>query len=510
MNKSITQSSDDVPQGGTNESASERQEAAEPARNENRAAPVRRPRLYRPGSIKVPGPNDVLLGRGSGPNQFWGNKNFRTLVEGRKAEYNSSKKHKKKKMIARQVLDEITSRGGQFLELKEYRGTEEGAGVVVDGIWKVVDEKTALEKCKMTLRQQDKSKDAERRRKVARRGNEKNNVPSSLSNEMSTTPVNNSLLASALPPSSFPPPAVPAAPSLPFAMAPQMSSMMLGGGGLSTLPVDTRSLLFQTTPMAFQSQAVFPLMSNPQNVNGSMLLPGQSFYSNALPSLDSYPYQRSLTESILRARIMDSLVQENVHRALNPRCSVLPPPTTTTIPSEPTGSSSNQALETKDVTLTLTSITAPPSKTTTSSSETIGSTPESEDAVLTLASLTVAGLPKFTEEDSANEQATLTDQERAAVLSDMFGKYCTVGPRPGKRAKRDLDDESIKFLVAQMRLELERIPDEKKPALLEARTKCRADEFSDERLVKFLRVEGMNAEVCCAVVCVRLSFYVCE
>ena len=54
-----------------------------------------------------------------------------------------------------------------------------------------------------------------------------------------------------------------------------------------------------------------------------------------------------------------------------------------------------------------------------------------------------------------------------------------------------------------MKCELERIPIHKKRALMEARSKCRDQEFSDGRLVKFLRCEGMNAQVCCVdVICI--------
>jgi hypothetical protein len=71
-----------------------------------------------------------------------------------------------------------------------------------------------------------------------------------------------------------------------------------------------------------------------------------------------------------------------------------------------------------------------------------------------------------------------------------------------KRAKMDLDSNSVVFLVLQMRLELERIPEDEKRALKEAQMKCCAEEFSDARLERFLRCEGMNAKV-------RLDVYMC-
>jgi hypothetical protein len=54
---------------------------------------------------------------------------------------------------------------------------------------------------------------------------------------------------------------------------------------------------------------------------------------------------------------------------------------------------------------------------------------------------------------------------------------------------------TVSFLLKQMRIEIERIPQEKKQALLEAQQKSRAEEFSDGRLEQFLRFEGMNPKV---------------
>ena len=124
-----------------------------------------------------------------------------------------------------------------------------------------------------------------------------------------------------------------------------------------------------------------------------------------------------------------------------------------------------------------------------------------DDAVLALSALAVSNLPKFTEEQEAQERANTTESERAEILADMFGKFCNVesetgvDSRPDKRARKDLDAESVSFLVQYMRGELEKIPDNQKQAFLEAQAKCDAKEFCDERLERFLRCEGMNAKV---------------
>ena len=61
-----------------------------------------------------------------------------------------------------------------------------------------------------------------------------------------------------------------------------------------------------------------------------------------------------------------------------------------------------------------------------------------------------------------------------------------------KRARNDLDEQFIDFIVKEMKVEIERLPKEKKEAWLEAQNKCRAEEFGDERLMQFLRCKGLN------------------
>ena len=120
---------------------------------------------------------------------------------------------------------------------------------------------------------------------------------------------------------------------------------------------------------------------------------------------------------------------------------------------------------------------------------------KSVDTAFVLTSLTLADRPRHTDEQVAKEQQSLTEEEREEALSDMFGRHCSVGRRPGKCARRDLDYESITFFIKQMRLYIENISDDKKAAFMEARAKCRDEEFCDSRLKQFLRCQGMNVEV---------------
>jgi hypothetical protein len=107
----------------------------------------------------------------------------------------------------------------------------------------------------------------------------------------------------------------------------------------------------------------------------------------------------------------------------------------------------------------------------------------------------IADKPTVTKEQVKLEQAAMTDDEKVEALTDVLGRKCSVTIAKAKRARSDFDENSVEFLVKQMRLELERIPKDEKRALLEAQTRCSADEFSDARLEKFLRCEGMNAKV---------------
>ena len=84
----------------------------------------------------------------------------------------------------------------------------------------------------------------------------------------------------------------------------------------------------------------------------------------------------------------------------------------------------------------------------------------------------------FTEEEEAEiERATMTDAEKVAALCDLFGKYGNVASPEGKRARRDLDDGSIQFLINQMKMELDLIPSTRKTALSKALKNCSLSEF---------------------------------
>lgn len=95
------------------------------------------------GTVNFLNDNDILCGRGSGPNDHIGNKAFRNLVSTRRKEYLETTTRSQKARIAREIISVVKSFSppGRFLEK------------VTDTSWDVVSEGKALEKVKQALRQ---------------------------------------------------------------------------------------------------------------------------------------------------------------------------------------------------------------------------------------------------------------------------------------------------------------------------------------------------------------------
>lgn len=95
------------------------------------------------GFIKYLNDNDVLCGRGSGPNDHVGNIAFRSLVSTRRKEYLETTTRSQKARIAKEIVAVVKSLSppGRFLEK------------ATDTSWDIVPEAKALEKVKQALRQ---------------------------------------------------------------------------------------------------------------------------------------------------------------------------------------------------------------------------------------------------------------------------------------------------------------------------------------------------------------------
>lgn len=109
--------------------------------------------------ITILNPNDVLFGRGSGPNDHEGNIRFRSLVSERKAEYMATNHRQTKAKIARDIVAHVINKNGRFLKKVEAAEAKRlGIPKGVDA-WISVDDETIMEKAKQALRQQrDKGK----------------------------------------------------------------------------------------------------------------------------------------------------------------------------------------------------------------------------------------------------------------------------------------------------------------------------------------------------------------
>lgn len=92
---------------------------------------------------------------------------------------------------------------------------------------------------------------------------------------------------------------------------------------------------------------------------------------------------------------------------------------------------------------------------------------------------------RFAVEDLRREKEQMTEQERVAILFDIFGDM---------HQRLERSEPGLRQLIVNMKLEIDRMPYESKQALMEAMTKA-PDEFSSRRLQLFLQCENMDSEV---------------
>ena len=482
-------------------------------------------------------PNDVLLGRGPQLSQFEGNLRFRMLVDEHKHLYTGTTNRKEKKRIAQGIRDIIKARGGRFLKQKDAVGCEDE-----EDVWVLVeDEDVIAEKCKQALRekhtyaycrdtdgvngsfqtmiQADFQPSYSSQAKPFPVGSSDSIPASTESSHLLQSPFHTDILSLSLQGASgreegslvqdrknampyvFPmagcsttmPAALPsfdaATPVHPL-NAPTLSAPVQPSGTLSSF-LDPRLLLFRDTSVAFNQQLQSALL---KQVLESQV---QSNIENGIgmTAVDQRK-QLVLQELLHPANLssMTSILQNSLVLDTN----------TVAAPLHNTSQDEQDCCKPQDLCMDDSSWSDKmmDDKSTSgaddSSTEMKEQDPSAEGdlAAFLLASLAVTDRPVITNEQEAQEREGLTDEEKAAALADTFGKMCEPDVPQRKRARRDLDPSSVAFLVRQMRCELERIPVDRKRALVEAQSKCSASEFSDARLEKFLRCEGMNAKVC--------------
>jgi hypothetical protein len=104
--------------------------------------------------VTVITPNDVLFGRGSGPNDHEGNIRFRDSVSLRKGEYMATNHRQTKAKIAKTIVDSVFLGGGRFLKKMEAAELQRmGFSNGNMDVYTIVDDDTVMEKAKQALRQ---------------------------------------------------------------------------------------------------------------------------------------------------------------------------------------------------------------------------------------------------------------------------------------------------------------------------------------------------------------------
>jgi hypothetical protein len=95
--------------------------------------------------------HDVLLGRGTGPNNNEGNVKFRVAVEGLKLAYVSTASRKAKNRIVRKTVESVKVKNGRFLSKLKKREIKM-LGLPHNVVYEVATDAVAIEKTKQALR----------------------------------------------------------------------------------------------------------------------------------------------------------------------------------------------------------------------------------------------------------------------------------------------------------------------------------------------------------------------
>jgi hypothetical protein len=100
-------------------------------------------------------PQDVLLGRGTGPNEHKGNRIFRSLVKQKKEEYMSCSSRTHKNQLVMDVIHTIWNSGGRYLKkldpVKHSSIKSRGAPAAYSDFYEVAEEHIAMEKTRQVF-----------------------------------------------------------------------------------------------------------------------------------------------------------------------------------------------------------------------------------------------------------------------------------------------------------------------------------------------------------------------
>jgi hypothetical protein len=361
------------------------------------------------------------------------------LIDSRRAEYSSSTRHSLKRTIAHEIYTAIKGAGGRFLQQVDI---DIGEHVPLeDRMWVEVDEKKAIEKIKQGLREnRRKSSDASQEHEA----NDKDMAPPQHQSFLGVRSASQML-------------------QHPQSLSMSPHALIESKGPLA---VDPRLLLFQHEQGQPQLNHQLMMMQHGSPVSVSI----STAHTPTIPNTVTFQSLCNVVNEAASTTQHDS-PDVSLYKRLRNFLHLHAIPDIDSSVSKPV----NGNVEMKE------------SNTCSLSDEEVSN--------FLLNSLRDLDQPTLTIEEVEAELANLTDNERASALSDVFGKLCELNDQhKDKRAKRDLGKDSLAFLVSQMKLELQMIPDKQKAALMNALTKAKAEEFNDARLVRFLRCDDMNAK----------------
>ena len=426
--------------------------------------------------------DDILLGRGQGASGYIGNRRMRRIVDTRREEYVTSDSHNVKKRISKEIYQQVRSKGGRFLCRVPPETLPESMRERT--FYKEVLVAISLEKIKQSLREKQAPRKVKTDKPDANGDSSEKpvedvqNQSGKLLERANEPPIITGSTSCILSSSERVQGVTKAPPSMNAASESVMSSVLQPPTSASGIlpanlmqrtepPLDASLLLFQSFALEQELMVNAVLQSSLKQMIGNRYLTHdlalqqdyQRYLNSWNPNLLCYPPANYAQLNTVSNDILGKA----------------------TVAVQDTKQSSNEDSAGTDATKLQDSSTCEP------------------DVDVSESILSAIGLgpdqPRFTELEAQLEQEELTDEEKHTILSDLFGDKCSLLSHPKKKPRREFDARTIAYLVRQMRSEIEQMSLTKKQALVEAQVKSRVEEFSDSRLERFLRCEGMNAKV---------------
>jgi hypothetical protein len=142
-----------------------------------------------PNFVQEPTKDDVLLGRGTGPNEYQGNIRFRALVKDtlRTNEFKKWSTGRTKTMLARMIVRDVKAQNGRFLK-------KVGKSSTGRDLFAVVPDRVAVDKTRQSFRHQLKSTENRKPKTPEGRGDQKYCLLDSASGSSDSSAKTNSMI----------------------------------------------------------------------------------------------------------------------------------------------------------------------------------------------------------------------------------------------------------------------------------------------------------------------------